>query len=367
MQSEDAVATERIISADSHVAIRENAVLAHLAKRHHEAYQRARMEYLTRLMKRAKPKQGGGDLPISSGERPWEAAGRPGEHDPVARLEDMDLDGVEAEVLYSDVEAGAAFNGMEGDGRREAFRAFNDAALAFASTDRQRLLPVYLVPIVEIDEAVAEVQRLADAGARALMLPLYPTELGLPPYFDRRYGPLFSAIEEAGLPISQHVGANEALWKVRHYDTTPAKGIFQSLPPIFMAEVLAAWIVGGVFQRHPRLQVVLVEAGLGWIPYFLERLDTMKKRHGWDHYDMLEEPPSHYWRRNVFATFEEDTFGVSQRERLGVENLMWATDYPHPDSTWPHSQQVLATHFADVPREEARAMIGGNAARIYRL
>jgi len=256
---------------------------------------------------------------------------------------------------------------MSDGGRLAAFRAFNDAALEFASADPKRLLVVYLVPIVDMDEAVAEVERLAREGARAFMLPLYPTDLELPPYFDPCYARLWSAIEETGIPISQHVGANDALWHILQYDTTPAKGIFQSLPPVFMAEVLANWIVGGVFERHPKLRVVLVEAGLGWIPYFLERLDTMKNRHGWDRYEMLSELPSHYWRQNMLATFEEDTYGVSQRHHLGIDNLMWATDYPHPDSTWPHSQQVLETHFADVPSEEARAMIGGTAARLYRL
>jgi predicted TIM-barrel fold metal-dependent hydrolase len=360
------MANERIISADSHVGIRDEAVLEHLASKHHDGYKQARMEYFQRMMARAKRK-GSDELPIGSQDKPWEAAGRPGEYDPTERLKDMDTDGVEAEVLYSDIEAGVGFNEMSDGGRLAAFRAFNDAALAFASADPKRLLVVYLVPIVDMDEAVAEVQRLARDGARAFMLPLYPTDLELPPYFDPCYERLWSAIEETGIPISQHVGANEALWNILHYDTTPAKGIFQSLPPVFMAEVLANWIVGGVFERHPKLKVVLVEAGLGWIPYFLERLDTMKNRHGWDHYGMLSELPSHYWHQNMLATFEEDTYGVSQRHHLGIDNLMWATDYPHPDSTWPHSQQVLETHFAKVPSEEARAMIGGTAARLYRL
>jgi predicted TIM-barrel fold metal-dependent hydrolase len=360
------MANERIISADSHVGIRDDAVLRHLPTKHHDAYKQARMEYIGRLMARAKRK-GSDELPVSSQDKPWEAADRPGEYDPIKRLEDMDTDGVEAEVLYSDIEAGAGFNEIEDGGRLAAFRAFNDAALEFASADPKRLLVVYLLPIVAVDEAVSEVERLAREGARAFMLPLYPTDLGLPPYFDPSYERLWSAIEETGIPISQHVGANDALWHILQYDTTPAKGIFQSLPPVFMAEVLANWIVGGVFERHPKLRVVLVEAGLGWIPYFLERLDTMKRRHGWDHYEMLKELPSHYWRQNMLATFEEDTYGVSQRHRLGVDNLMWATDYPHPDSTWPNSQEVLETHFADVPQEEARVIIGGTAARLYRL
>ena len=127
---------ERLISADSHVAIRDDAVIRHLASKHHEAYQQARMEYIQRMLKKAKKK--GSDevqLPIQSGDRPWEAAGRPGEHDPVERLKDMDIDGVEAEVLYSDVEAGISFNNMVDGGRRAAFEAFNNAALEFASHD----------------------------------------------------------------------------------------------------------------------------------------------------------------------------------------------------------------------------------------
>ncbi len=175
------MAKERIISADSHVRIADAAVLGHLEKRYHEAYQKARMDYVMRMMQRARPKEAEGGLPISSGERPWEAAGRPGESDADERLKDMDIDHVEAEVLYSDVDAGVGFNGIGDGGRVAAFRAFNNAALDFASADPKRLLIVYLIPIVDIDEAVGEVQRLAREGARALRLPLYPTDLDLPP------------------------------------------------------------------------------------------------------------------------------------------------------------------------------------------
>ncbi len=357
---------ERIISADSHVAIRDEAVLGHLPKNLHEDYKAARLRFMAEMAKRLKKKPGAAAGMPAQGT-PWEAAGRKGEYDPTARLEDMDTDRVEAEVLYTDVLCGVSYYEMESAARWACFQAFNDAALDFASLDPKRLMPVYIVPIVDVDEAVMEVQRLARAGARALMLPLYPTDIGLPHYSDKRYEKLWGAIQETGVPISQHVSANQALFDILGYDPTPAKGIFQSLPPIFMAEVLAGWIVPGTLARFPKLKIVLVEAGLGWIPYYLERLDTMKERHGWDHYQMLSEKPSFYWQRQMMATFEEDSFGVSQRHRIGVENLMWATDYPHPDSTWPNSQKVLETHFSDVPDDEARRMIGGNAARLYGL
>jgi predicted TIM-barrel fold metal-dependent hydrolase len=244
---------ERIISADSHVAIRDEAVIGHLASKHHEAYQQARAEAMARTAKKAKPRKPGPNagLPVGGADRPWDAAGRPGEYDPIERLKDMDLDGVEAEVLYTNVEVGVSYNAMPNGGRLAAFQAFNNAALDFAATDPKRLIVVYIIPIADIDEAVGEVQRLAREGARAFMLPLYPTDLELPPYFDPHYDKLWGAIQETGIPISQHVGANDALWNILRYDTTAAKGIFQSLPPIFMAEVIANWIVGGVFERFP--------------------------------------------------------------------------------------------------------------------
>jgi predicted TIM-barrel fold metal-dependent hydrolase len=114
---------------------------------------------------------------------------------------------------------------------------------------------------------------------------------------------------------------------------------------------------------------VLVEAGIGWIPYYLERLDTMVTNHGWDTFPgkVIKEKPSFYWRRNMAATFEQDLIGVRNRYEIGIENLMWATDYPHPDSTWPRSQEVLKEHFDGVPADEVELIAAGNATRIYRL
>lgn len=370
----------RIISADSHVDIQQDRVLANLATKHHQAFLDGQAAAIQKMMEQ-KPhklrKQAADQEEAesksfldASRETPWEAAGRPGAHDPVARLEDMDIDQVEAEVLYTDVQGGAGFYEA---GSNEAigatFQAWNSAAVEFASHDPKRLLAVYLVPIHDIDLGVKEVERLADEGARALQLPLYPLDLGFAPYWDKVYDPLWATIAERGLTISQHVGIMSYLLEgTGAYDPTPPKAILQSLPPIFMAETLAGWVVSGIFERHPNLRVVLVESGLGWIPYMLERLDRMKHRHGWDHFDMpISELPSFYWHRNMAGTFEEDELGVFLRDRIGIENLMWATDYPHPDSTWPESQTVIREHFADIEPDDMRAIVGGNAARMYGL
>jgi uncharacterized protein len=364
-----AMAQERIISADSHVTIREEAVLEHLAKRLHDDYKQCKVIAMRRFLgddadEVRNPEQPGFK---EADHETWEAAGRPGAWDPHERLKDMDIDKVDAEVLYSDAGAGATLYHMPGGTYLEAFQAFNSAAIDFASVNPDRLIPVYLIPIADIDEAVKEVQRVANEGARAVQVPQYPTDLGFPGYWDERYDPLWAALQDLQIPISQHVGGNGNLARIRKEDPTLLKGITHALPPIFMAENLAFWIVTGILERFPRLQVVLVEAGLGWIPYFLGRLDKVQVRHGWNNFEMLKEKPSTYFHRQMAVTFEEDEFGIRNRDDIGVENLMWATDYPHPDSTWPHSQEVISTHFDGVPIAETRKMVAGNAARFYNL
>ncbi|HEY2330854.1 MAG TPA: amidohydrolase family protein, partial [Acidimicrobiales bacterium] len=221
-----------------------------------------------------------------------------------------------------------------------------------------------------IKASVKEVERVVAEHGKAVQVPLIPREQGAPPYWDEYYNPLWEILSETGVPISQHVGGSSYLMAgVMPEDPTPFKGIFQSLPPIFMAECVADWTVSGVLERFPALKVVLVEAGIGWIPYFLERLDTMVDNHGWDTFPAkaISEKPSFYWHRNMAATFEQDLAGIRLLDLLGIENLMWATDYPHPDSTWPRSREVLTNHFKDLPRDDIELIASGNVTRLYNL
>jgi len=361
---------ERIISADSHVTIRDAEVLERLPSKHHDAYRAGKLAVLRKFVGDEAEKMIDSDqlgLDDDEDQPKWEAADRPGAFDPRARLADMDIDQVDAEILYTDSWAGAAFYEMPDGGWLAGFQAFNSAAIDFAAVNPDRLLPVYIIPIADIDEAVKEVQRVANEGARAAHLPLYPTDLGFPGYWDKVYDPLWAVLSETGIPVSQHVASNSYLATIRALDPTPMRGVMHALPNLYMAESIGFWIVAGILERFPELKVVMVEAGLGWLPYWLARLDRMYTKHGWDHFDVLKEKPSFYWHRQMCATFEEDELGMELRHLIGVDNMMWATDYPHPDSTWPHSQDVIRTHFDDIPIDEARQMIGGNAARLYGL
>jgi len=368
----------RIISADSHVSIPKELVRAHLpselrgkVEEAERAFTAAMLEAKPQKTKQAELKEGRAPtgMPNMGQGAPWPAAGRAGEHDAAARLDDMDIDGVEAEILYVG-SGGASFGALDAAERVEATRALNSGAIEWAAVDPKRLMPVYVLPVEDIAASVKEVERVVAEHGKAVQIPLVPREVGGLPYWDRAYDPLWEILSETGVPISQHVGASRYLMQdVMQEDPTPYKGIFQSLPPIFMAECIADWTVSGVLERFPDLRVVLVEAGIGWIPYFLERLDTMVANHGWttfpDH--AISELPSFYWHRNMAATFEQDKVGMRLLDMVGIENLMWATDYPHPDSTWPRSREILDEHFAGLPRDDVELIASGNVTRIYQL
>jgi len=176
-------------------------------------------------------------------------------------------------------------------------------------------------------------------------------------------------IEETGLPISFHiVGPRNA--NVQATFQNPAPGIketFIAIAPMSICEPVSTLVVTGILARHPKLKFVLVECGIGWIPYFVERMDQTFNKHRFWTKSVLTEKPSTYWYRQGHATFIQDLAGVAERHRAGRHNTMWSTDYPHSDSTRPKSREVLVEHFKDVPEEERRLIAGANAAELYHL
>ena len=154
----------------------------------------------------------------------------------------------------------------------------------------------------------------------------------------------------------------------RLFDPTPGvREAFISLAPLGVSELIAELIFCGVCQRHPRFNFIVVETGVGWIPYFLDRMDATFKKHRFWTKSVITEKPSEYWYRQGHATFIRDLVGVAERHRAGLHNIMWSTDYPHSDTTWPKSREALAAHFDGVPDAERALIAGGNAAKLYGL
>jgi uncharacterized protein len=225
----------------------------------------------------------------------------------------------------------------------------------------------YQIPIHDIAAAIAEVQWAASSGCKSLQLPVFPAELGLPDYWDTRYEPLFAAIQETGLPICCHIGMNTALDDLAGRDPTPQKGIFVPMVAMSAGEALGMWIMGGVFARFPGLKVVFVEPGLGWVSWWLGIVDDLMQRQGYE-FPAITELPSHYYRQNVFLTFidEEEALDLA-RHRLGIENVMWSSDYPHPVTSFPNSRAIVDRMFATATPYERTQIVAGNASRVWNI
>jgi uncharacterized protein len=368
---------QRLISADDHVDVGHDQVKAHLSSKYHADYDEAVAEFQKAMAghisgeanQRWREQQG---LPVDDSEtisanRKHAAFGRAGHTDPSERLKDMDTDGVDASSSYCEVSA-FRYLYMIKNGWKEATRAFNTALSEFASADPKRLIVSYQVPIHDIDVAVAEVRRAASAGCKSLQLPVFPVELGLPDYWDSRYDPLWTAIQDTGLPICCHIGLNTQLEDLARRDPTPQRGIFVPLTGLSTAEAFGMWIMGGVFERFPELKVVFVEPGVGWVSWWLYIADDFVLRQGYE-FPAISELPSHYFHQNVFLTFIDEPDAVwHAHNRLGIENIMWSSDYPHPVSSWPNSRAIVEQMFQGVPDEHERELVvSGNAARVWNL
>jgi predicted TIM-barrel fold metal-dependent hydrolase len=278
----------------------------------------------------------------------------------------MDQDGVEASSTYCEVSAFRYLYTIK-NGWKESTRAFNTALSAFAGADPKRLIVSYQIPIHDVDAAVAEVRWAASQGCKSLQLPVYPAELGLPDYWDTRYDPLWAAISDTGLPICCHIGINTSLENLAKRDPTPQKGIFVPLVGLTTAEAFGMWIMGGVFERFRDLKVVFVEPGLGWVSWWLYLVDDMATRQGYE-YPAITGLPSETFRRNVFLTFIDEPDAIRHaHDRLGIENILWSSDYPHPVSSWPRSQESAQRIVRDATPEEAALVLHGNATRVWNL
>lgn len=371
-------ASERLVSSDDHVDLAHEDIKQRLATKYHPAYDAALGEFgaamakamsadangLWRKQRGLGPEQSAGMMDLAN--RNYPAAGRAGHTDPKARLEDLDTDGIDASVMYCEVSA-FRYLYMLKEGNREATRAFNQTMSDFASIAPDRMIVSYQIPIHDIEGAVREVEWVAAQGGKSLQLPVFPAELGLPDYWDARYDPLWRTIEETGLPCCLHIGLNTQLEGLAQRDPTPQKGIFVGAVALSTAEPLGMFIMGGVFERFPKLKIVFVEPGLGWVSWWLYIADDLKVRQGYD-FPAISELPSHYFRQNVSLTFIDEPNAYRQaKEQLGVENIMWSSDYPHPVSSWPRSRQIVDEMFDGIPPSDRHKIVCGNAERVWNL
>jgi predicted TIM-barrel fold metal-dependent hydrolase len=288
--------------------------------------------------------------------------GRPGGWDPAERVKDMDLDGVEADVIYTTL-GFRQFWFTDAALQRACFRVYNDWLAEYCAYAPKRLAGLGLISLWDIEEGVTELQRCARAGLKGAVIWASPPEDR--PYSSPLYDPFWAAAQALGMPISLHsitgMGAESRLAIKQPLD----RYVRSTVLCHEVQRTLVVLIFSGVLERFEHLTLVSAENEVGWLPFFLQKLDQAQEEYRYLYPAPLTLKPSEYFRRQVFATFIDDRVGVASREFIGVENIMWSSDYPHTVSTWPHSRDVVERDFKDVPAKDKRQIVRDNAARLY--
>ncbi len=294
----------------------------------------------------------------------WEEL-HPGGWDPVARIAEQDRDGVAVEVLYPSVGM-LLCNHPDADYKKACFDAYNQWIAEYQSHDPQRLVGIGQTALRTIDEGIRDLEKIKDLGLRGVMMPGFASCHDEGDFDDNRWDPFWKAASELGLPLSFHIlTGGEAIGHpgYRGPRMNSFLGIIRSCQ-----DVIGTLIFGGVFDRNPELSVVCVEADAGWVPHWMYRADhAVRRHHNWLSVADLSLMPSEYFRQNVYVTFQDDWVAFQVTEMMNHRRLMWASDHPHSDSTFPHSQQVLAEQTAHLPDEVRDDIIWRNCAGLYGL
>ncbi|MGE4652569.1 MAG: amidohydrolase family protein [Myxococcota bacterium] len=299
-------------------------------------------------------------------EARWEDV-RAGAHDPRAFIEENAGDGVVASVIYPS-EALLAYAIPDTELCSATMATYNDFIAEFCSEDPARLKGIALVNIDDPAAAVQEMQRCRDAGlAGAMITVLPPAEEA---YDQPRYESVWAASVDLDMPISMHVatGRQFASVDVEQPSVREVSEAAFYLQDHFIRKSLGEMIFSGVFERHPKLRVGSVEHEVCWIPFFLSQMDytyTERPLRGDWHRFAPGVLPSDFFRSNCFVSFQEDAVGIRTRDIFGVHTLMWGSDYPHTESTFPRSREIVGKILADVPEDEQALIVRDNAAKLY--
>jgi uncharacterized protein len=278
--------------------------------------------------------------------------------DSSARLADQDRDGVSAEVLYPTVGMQLC-NHDDGDYKKACFDAYNQWIASYCAVDPKRLLGAGQTALRSPEEGIADLEAIKALGLRGVMMP------GDPAYehdYDHPdWDPFWEAAVDLALPLSFHILTTRAE-KLRGPRLNGFLTVVRGCQ-----DIMGTLVFGAVFERHPRLKVVCVEADAGWVPHFMYRMDHAFKRHRyWMQPDQqLTKLPSEYFAEGIYITFQDDWTAFAQANHMNWRRLMWANDFPHSDSTWPWSQEMLAEHTAALSPEQREAILCTNVADLY--
>ncbi len=362
----DTLMTVGPISADSHITEPPDCYIAHIDPKFRDTAPRIVSDprrgdiYVVEGMKQTIPM----GLVAAAGIDPSKLSMKGGKFadlhrggwDPTVRLADQDRDGVGAEIIYPTVSM-VLCNHHDLDYKHACLEAYNRWLAEYVSFAPDRLIGLGQTAVRTVADGIADLERIKAMGFKGVMMPGMP---GVSDYDDPIYDPFWEAAVALELPLSFHILTTEA-----QRPRGPKLNAFLSIIR-GCQDILSTLIFGGVFARHPTLKVACVEADAGWAPHFMYRMDHAYKRHRyWLEGNALPRLPSEYFRDNIRLTFQDDYVAFQLAEMLGPQQLMWANDFPHSDSTWPWSQQVLAEQTKSLSPELRERIVRGNVAEFY--
>ncbi len=380
----------RVISADSHLEV-DPARWVH----------RVPEKYRERAPRRIRTETGGdaiviegagvrevpSDLYGGKGRDRWRPFGQryedtPGTGPAEQRVWEIEQDGIDAEVLYPAQASGPNFwRNVKDDAPYKAIiRAYNDWLMEeYCSVDPDRLIGLAIIPMTNVDDAVAEMKHAKDLGYKGVLLSAFPNNKPYPTPEDDKF---WAASLDLQMPVTVHIelnrqGPRSGPMMPKQLKELEAGSIVDypgQVSRFYRAGGLNAvqWILDGTFDRFPDLKIYFAETHCGWIPIFYHMSNLRYKRHHWWAEEMLgykplKMLPSEYMKEHCYWGFLDDPIGVEMRHHIGVNRMMWATDFPHQESEWPHSTQVIDQIMSGVPEDEKYAMIAGNCIEFFHL
>ena len=287
-----------------------------------------------------------------------------GGYDPDQHIKDMAIDGVSGEVLYPS-QGLFYFKIADSELLSAVFRAYNDWLSEFCRTNPDRLKGMAMISLDDVQGGIKELERSAKLGLVGAMIPEYPVEARR--YDSPEYEPFWAAAQDLNMPLTLHTATSRE-GRNRGAGGTSIRDASARANKVFWPSMsLCDMIFSGVFERYPGVKVAIVEFELAWVPHLLGTMD-------YTYNERIEEAtyrfkgnlfPSDFFHSNLYLSFQEDAVGIRMRDVIGVDRLMWGSDYPHSESTFPRSREILDIILEGVPQNEKAKIVGGNAANLY--
>jgi predicted TIM-barrel fold metal-dependent hydrolase len=290
--------------------------------------------------------------------------------DPKARIEDMDANWTEAQMCFPSFPRFCGQTFMEAQDKELSdlcVKAYNDWMVEeWCGDSGGRLIPLTIIQLWDADLAAQEIYRNAARGVRAVCFSEIPPYLNLPSIHTDYWEPFFRACAETGTVINMHIGSSS---KMPSTSTDAPAAVGSTLTFGNAMSSMTDWLFSGWLVKLPELKIAYSEGQIGWIPYILERADNVwEENRAWGGVaDIIPEPPSTYYYRQIYGCFFDDVYGLENIEKCGIDNICFETDYPHSDSTWPKSREVGQKLMGNLPTDVVRKLVRGNAIEMLQL